>query len=67
MLALVGPLLVDHEIHESNNAAQAAAPNLESAIEHANTARSIEPWAATPYLQLGLLDQAQGEDVAAIR
>jgi O-antigen ligase len=64
MLALTGPLLVDHEIHESNNAA--AAGNLESAIEHANTARSIEPWAATPYLQLGLLDQAKGEDEAAV-
>ena len=33
----------------------------ESAVSHAETARSIEPWAATPYLQLGLLAQAQGE------
>ncbi|HEX3736718.1 MAG TPA: O-antigen ligase family protein [Solirubrobacterales bacterium] len=64
MIALIGPLLVDHEIHESSNAA--AAENLESAIEHADTARSIEPWAATPYLQLGLLEQAKGEDEAAI-
>jgi O-antigen ligase len=63
MLALTGPLLVDHEIHQSN----AALPgNVESAISHANTARSIEPWAATPYLQLGLLAQAKGEDEAAI-
>ncbi len=66
MLALIGPLLVDHEIHASNNAADATPPELESAIEHANTARSIEPWAATPYLQLGLLEQAKGEDQAAI-
>jgi O-antigen ligase len=64
MLALIGPLLVDREIHESNDAV--AAGNLESAIEHADTARSIEPWAATPYLQLGLLEQANGEDEAAI-
>jgi O-antigen ligase len=59
MLALTGPLLVDHEIHASNNAA--AAGEIESAVEHAKTARSIEPWAATPYLQLGLLAQAKGE------
>jgi O-antigen ligase len=64
MLALTGPLLVDHEIHESNNAADVQ--NLESAVEHADTARSIEPWAATPYLQLGLLAQAKGELPQAI-
>jgi O-antigen ligase len=64
MLALTGPLLVDHEIHESSNAAQAQ--NLESAVEHAETARSIEPWAATPYLQLGLLAQEKGELPEAI-
>jgi O-antigen ligase len=64
MLALIGPLLVDHEISESN----AALPgNIESAVNHAETARSIEPWAATPYLQLGLLAQAKGEDGEAIR
>jgi O-antigen ligase len=63
MLALIGPLLVDHEIHQSN---AVAGTNLESAIEHANTARSIEPWAATPYLQLGLLEQARGDDEAAV-
>jgi O-Antigen ligase len=63
MLALIGPLLVDHEISESN----AALPgNVESAVNHANTARSIEPWAATPYLQLGLLAQAQGETGEAV-
>ena len=74
MLALIGPLLVDHEIHESNSAISAAngatpalaAEEVESAVEHANTARSIEPWAATPYLQLGLLAQAKGEYGEAI-
>jgi len=75
MLALIGPLLVDHEIHESNSAIAAAnsaptpalaAEGVESAIEHANTARSIEPWAATPYVQLGLLAQVQGETGTAI-
>jgi hypothetical protein len=58
-LALVGPLLVDRELDASRSAA--AAGNLENAVDHANTARSIEPWAATPYIQLGLLAQAQGE------
>lgn len=63
MLALIGPLLVDHEISESN----AALPgNVESAVNHAETARSIEPWAATPYLQLGLLAQSKGEYDQAI-
>jgi O-antigen ligase len=52
MLALIGPLLVDHEI----NASSAALPgDVASAVDHADTARSIEPWAATPYLQLGLI------------
>jgi O-antigen ligase len=66
MLALTGPLLVDHEINQSTNAAREEPANFESAVNHAETARSIEPWAATPYLQLGLLAQAQGELPLAI-
>jgi O-antigen ligase len=75
MLALTGPLLVDHEISQSNAAVAAsnaasdpavAAREFESAVDHADTARSIEPWAATPYLQLGLLAQAKGEYPEAI-
>jgi hypothetical protein len=58
-LALIGPLLVDREIDSSQ--AAAAAGNLGSAVEHAETARSIEPWAASPYLQLGLLAELQGD------
>jgi hypothetical protein len=65
-LALIGPLLVDREIDSSN--AAAADGNLASAVDHAETARSIEPWAATPYVQLGLLAESQGEyDLAAER
>lgn len=56
-LALIGPLLVDREIQSSKSAA--ASDNLASAIEHANTARSIEPWAASPYVQLGLISEFQ--------
>ena len=63
-LALVGPLLVDREIKASQ--AAAADGNVASAVNHAETARSIEPWAATPYVQLGLLAQLQGEDANAI-
>ena len=62
-LALVGPLLVDREIDTSN--AAAARGEIESAIEHADTARSIEPWAATPYVQLGLLAESQGDYATA--
>ena len=62
-LALIGPLLVDREIKASQ--AAAADGNVASAVEHADTARSIEPWAASPYVQLGLLAQLQGDYVNA--
>jgi tetratricopeptide (TPR) repeat protein len=58
-LALVGPLLVDHEVKASQSAA--ASGDLGSAVSHAETARSIEPWAASPYVQLGLLAEFQGD------
>jgi O-antigen ligase len=58
-IALIGPLLVDREIDASQNAA--AAGDLATAVNHAKTARSIEPFAATPYVQLGLLAEAQGD------
>ncbi|HVD86827.1 MAG TPA: O-antigen ligase family protein, partial [Solirubrobacterales bacterium] len=50
-LALIGPLLVDREIDASK--AAAADEDIPAAIDHASTARSIEPWAASPYVQLG--------------
>jgi O-Antigen ligase len=58
-LGLIGPLLVQHELKSSQHAA--AGGDLTSAVSHARTARSIEPWAASPYVQLGLLAQLQGE------
>jgi hypothetical protein len=65
-LALIGPLLVDREIDASKTAV--ADGNLASAVDHADTARSIEPWAASPYVQLGLIAEAQGEyELAADR
>ncbi|MEZ5076269.1 MAG: O-antigen ligase family protein [Solirubrobacterales bacterium] len=62
--ALIGPLLVEREIESSRDAA--AAGNYVAAVDHAGTARSIEPWAASPYIQLGLLAEAQGDYVTAI-
>jgi tetratricopeptide (TPR) repeat protein len=62
-LALVGPLLVDREIETSD--AAAADGDVAAAIDHADTARSIEPWAATPYVQLGLLAESQGDYATA--
>lgn len=58
-VALIGPLLVDREITSSQSAV--AAGNLPAAFDHAETARSIEPWAASPYLQLGLVAERAGE------
>jgi tetratricopeptide (TPR) repeat protein len=63
-VALVGPLLVDREIGASDSAA--AEGNLASAVSHAETARSIEPWATSPYRQLGLLAEREGNYPAAI-
>jgi tetratricopeptide (TPR) repeat protein len=63
-LALIGPLLVDREIDASK--AAAADDNVPAAIDHAETARSIEPWAASPYVQLGLIAQLQGDYPNAI-
>ncbi len=63
-VALIGPLLVDREINASQDAA--AAGDIGSAVNHAKTARSIEPFAASPYVQLGLLAEGQGDYPTAI-
>lgn len=63
-VGLIGPLLVDREIKASQDAA--AAGDIGGAVSRADTARSIEPWAATPYVQLGLLAELQEDyDTAA--
>lgn len=56
-VALIGPLLVDRELATAKD--EAAAGNVAAAVNHAETARSIEPWATSPYLILGLLAEAQ--------
>jgi O-antigen ligase len=63
-VALVGPLLVDREIDASQRAA--AEGDVAAAVDHASRARSIEPWAATPYVQLGLLTELQSDYPGAI-
>lgn len=63
-IALIGPLLVEREIDSSQVAA--ARGDLGAAVDHADTARSIEPWAASPYIQLGLLAERQGDYPTAI-
>ncbi len=62
-VALIGPLLVEREINASQ--AAAATGDFGSAVDHADTARSIEPFAASPYVQLGLLAEAQGDYATA--
>jgi O-antigen ligase len=62
--ALIGPLLVEREIKQSQTAA--ADGDLASAFDHASNARSIAPWAASPYLQLGLLAELEGEYAASV-
>jgi O-antigen ligase len=63
-IALIGPLLVEREIDSSQ--AAAARGDFGAAVDHAGTARSIEPWAASPYVQLGLLAELQGDYPTAI-
>jgi O-antigen ligase len=63
-IALVGPLLVERELDASQDAA--ARGDFGAAVDHAGNARSIEPWAASPYVQLGLLAERQGDYAAAI-
>jgi O-antigen ligase len=62
-IALVGPLLVEHEIDASQ--AAATREDFGAAVDHAENARSIEPWAASPYVQLGLLAERQGDYATA--
>jgi len=62
-VGLIGPLLVEREINASQSAA--AKGDFASAVDHADTARSIEPFAASPYVQLGLLAESQGDYATA--
>jgi O-Antigen ligase len=52
------PFLADREVARSQRAARAL--DLPRAIEAAEAARDIQPWAATPYLQLALVHEQAG-------
>jgi O-antigen ligase len=58
-------LLTDVEVRRSQ--ADVRAGNLRLARSHAADAAKIEPWAAAPYVQLALVDEAAGRLAAARR
>jgi hypothetical protein len=59
------PLLADHELHASARAA--ARGDIPAARGDANTARRLEPWASTPYVQLALVaEDARDYDTAQV-
>ena len=53
------PLLADREVARSRSAVLAR--DLGEAREAADAARAIQPWAATPYLQLALVGEEAGD------
>lgn len=58
IVVALAPLLAQIEIESSRAAARRG--DTASAISHARTARKIEPWAASPYLQLALANEQAG-------
>jgi O-antigen ligase len=64
-VALIGPLLVERELNASRD--DAVAGNVAGALDHADTARAIEPWAASPYVQLALIAELQRDYPTAER
>jgi O-Antigen ligase/Tetratricopeptide repeat len=53
------PLLADREIARSQEAVEQR--DLDDALDAAETAQDIQPWASTPYLQLALVVERQGD------
>jgi tetratricopeptide (TPR) repeat protein len=56
-------LLTDRELQASKSAAKRG--DIAAAVGRANDARMIEPWAASPYLQLALVSEQAGDYGAA--
>jgi tetratricopeptide (TPR) repeat protein len=54
-------------VHLNNSHAAAAASDPARAQREALAAKAVEPWAASPYLQLGLLAQDEGQYADARR
>jgi hypothetical protein len=63
LVAQAIPLLAQREIGRSQAATQHR--DLNGALDTAETARDIQPWAATPYLQLALVSEQAGALQAA--
>jgi tetratricopeptide (TPR) repeat protein len=59
------PLLTTMKIRQSQDAV--AAGNLTEALDDAQGARSLQPWAASPYLQIALVYEQAGDVDAALR
>jgi len=57
------PFLADIKISDSQAAANRG--DGAQALEDATAARNLQPWAASPYLQLALVDEAGGQIAAA--
>jgi O-antigen ligase len=58
ILCAAVPMLAQNRLEESQ--AAAARGDAAGAIEAAHDARAVQPWASTPYLQLALLEEQQG-------
>jgi tetratricopeptide (TPR) repeat protein len=59
------PLLASLEVGQSQAAVERG--DAAAALEHAENARDLEPWAASPYLQLALVAEQTGDVRAARR
>lgn len=59
VVAAALPLLGEVQIRASESAAQAN--DERAALRHAEAARRLQPWAASPYLQLALLGERRGD------
>ena len=58
ILCVAVPMLAQNRLEESQ--AAAARGDAAAAIEAADDARAVQPWASTPYLQLALLEEQAG-------
>ena len=65
LATLAVPLLAELELESSRTAARSG--DLSRAAVDARRARDLQPWAATPHLQLALVHEAAGQLVAAQR
>jgi hypothetical protein len=65
IVSLAIPLLTQSNIRDSQHAA--AGGHTKAAVADARSARRLQPWASTPYLQLALVQEQRGDLTAARR